>query len=122
MGASTTAQPNPQFAKGKIHVVIDNQQILCRVHLIPMAQFGDSQAAPVHIGHWLDQHNPLPANVPLANLGIGSLLLDGQAVTLGQVRHAIKPDIVPCPGVLFAWIAQPYDYPHRFVSLSSMVQ
>src|SRR3989338_2218386 len=98
-------------AERQVEIVVDDDEILGGERK-ESEELSRGLTAMVHEGLWLDQKNPLPVGLPLADQRVLLFPLDGDAVFRGDPVHDQETQVVSGARVLFAWVPQTKDNLH----------
>lgn len=105
MAAMAPTLHNLYLSKGKVHVIVDHNDILY-INLEIICQLLEGNTASVHIRKGLDQKYLLE---PHTRAGVGSIEFFLVHTAPGPIRQGIddiKADIMTGPGILFSRISQ----------------
>ncbi len=107
-GAPTQADANS--AQRQVQVVVHHDQVF-ELHLEFSDQAADADAAVIHKGLRLSQHNVMTGKSALGDFGMAVTSAECEAVFLCKAVDAHKPDVMAIAGVFNAGIPQPDDQP-----------
>ena len=95
----------PNATERQVEIIVDDDEILDGERKEP-EQLSRGLTAMVHEGLWLDQKNPLPVGLPLADQRVLFFALNGDAIFRRDPIHDQETQVVSGLRVLPAWIAQ----------------